>query len=518
MTRFFFFILLLLVNTAALGSSALAEDAEVKLELTPATLDLPAKGEAQTQLVLRNKSQAAIQNVKLDWFSGTEANIRVDESKEIANLAPQAESYWTLHLEQGVRGLVPGSVYLRVTYSTTGSSSVPQVLYSTLVVNSRQADEVGKVVEVVPNTASTQLNEQQPGQVFLVINNKSNLPIRVFPITTDGPGFISGTANLSGLPKNDQGVVQIEARDSAYVPVDIRVTDTVRPGKHLLIFRVPIEWGASEHLRQANVIAQQQFDVGILGESELLTALGLPSFLLLPGFLMIVTYRMFAKRGAGEESVLKNATKPTLWIGAITLSGAMAYLYPYGTKLLSGVSRDYLIGYGLGDIIRVWLVSILIGLLAWLLVEFARWLSRYLSTPAPTDKPSRLLKKLHWQRLGVSLYQLSVKVKGTDRNLFLIERRRDQQETYWLAPYINIAWLTVANDLKDKQTDLKTRVEQQLDDGSALALANLIDEGEKAKLLKASWDQTSGLNGPQQFKKEEVTNDPLTKGVIAKQE
>ena len=71
---------------------------------------------------------------------------------------------------------------------------------------------------------------------------------------------------------------QIEPRDSAYVPVDIKVTDTVRPGKHLLIFQVPIEWGLNEHLRKANVIAQQQFEVGILGESDLLTALGLPSF------------------------------------------------------------------------------------------------------------------------------------------------------------------------------------------------------------------------------------------------
>ena len=160
---------------------------------------------------------------------------------------------------------------------------------------------------------------------------------------------------------------------------------------------MPIEWGLNEHLRKANVIAQQQFEVGILGESDLLTALGLPSFLILPGFLMIVTFQMLRKRGSGELLVLKNATNPHLWIGAITLSGVMAFVYPYATTLrwLGGVSRNYLIGYGLGDIVRVWLGSIFIGMLAWLLVEAFIFMWHYLLKPAPTDKPARLLRKLH---------------------------------------------------------------------------------------------------------------------------
>jgi hypothetical protein len=512
----FLTVVLTLIASACLGSSTLAQDAQVKLELTPATIDLPSKGEAQTQLVLRNKTQADLQNVKLDWFSGTEAEIGSDETKELANLPAHAETFWTLHLLQGARGLVPGSVYLRVTFNTTGATSVPQVLYATLVVNSRQADEVDKVVEVVPNTASTQLNEQRPGQVFLVINNKSNLPIRVGVITTNGPGFISGTANMSGLPQNGQ----IEPRDSAYVPVEIKVTDAVRPGKHLLIFQVPIEWGVNQQLRKANVIAQQQFEVGILGESDLLTALGLPSFLILPGFLMIVTFQLLRKRGAGEASVLKNATNPTLWIGAISLSGVMAYLYPYGTKLkwFGGVSRNYLIGYGLGDIVRVWLASIFIGMLAWLAVELAKFLWRYLFRPTPTDSPARLLRKLHWQRLGLSLYKPDVTIGGKTLSLFLVERLRSQQETYWVAPYINIVWLPVADELTTKQRVLKTKVATELDEGSAKALAQMIEQGEKEQFLQASWDTTDGLNGPREVKKSDVPNVSQGKGVIAKQQ
>ena len=122
----------------------------------------------------------------------------------------------------------------------------------------------------------------------------------------------------------------------------------------------------------------------------------------------------------------------------------MAFVYPYATTLrwLGGVSRNYLIGYGLGDIVRVWLGSIFIGMLAWLLVEAFIFMWHYLLRPAPTDKPALLLRKLHWNWLGLSLYQLDITIGGTSRLLFLIDRLRDQQETYFVAPYINIEWLT----------------------------------------------------------------------------
>jgi len=497
-------------------SSTLAQDPQVKLEVTPTTIDLPAKGEAQAQVILRNKSQAALENVKLDWFSGTQADIRADETKEIASLASQADTYWTLHVNQSANGLIPGNVYLRVKYNTTGTSGVSQVLYTTLAVNSRQADEVSKVVEVVSHTSSTQLNEQRPGQVFLVITNKGNLPITLGDITSSGPSFISGTPDMSRL-KNSENIVQIEARDTAYVPVEIRVTDAVRPGKHLLLFQTPIEWGPKENRQKANVIAQQEFEVGILGESELLTALGLPSFLILPGFLMIVVYGLLDKRAVTDQSILKNATNAPLWIGAITLSGVMAFLYPLGTYLLGGVRRDYLISYGLGDVIRVWIASILIGAVSWLIVQALERLWRYLFRPSSSDSPAQLLKKLYWQRLRLNLSKLKVKINGNDNDVFLVERRRDKQETYWVGPYINIGWPQVEDRLRSEQTRLKAIVSEQLDGGNPMALAKSIEEGKRKAVLTAQWDSTGALSGPSEIGKNNVTKDDGTYGVIAKQ-
>lgn len=511
------FLLLFFFAALTANSPVLAQESAIKLEVTPATIDLPAKGEAQAQVVLRNKSQTALEKVKLDWFSGTQADIKADETTEFASLAPQADAYWTLRVNQTVNGLIPGNVYLRVKYNTTGAAGVPQVLYATLAVNSRQADEVNKVVEVVPRTSSTQLNEQRPGQVFLVITNKGNLPINLGQISVSGPGFISGTADMSKLPHVSEKVVQIEARDSAYVPVEIKVIDAVRPGKHLLLFQTPIEWGPAENRQKANVIAQQEFEVGILGESELLTALGLPSFLILPGFLMIVTYGLLDKRAVMDQSILKNATNAPLWIGAITLSGVMAFLYPLGTRLLGGAKRDYLISYGLGDIIRVWIASILLGVLAWLLVQCLKRLWRYLFRPSETDSATRLLKKLYWQGLKLDLYKFSVSNNGAETDLFLLERRRPNQETYWVGPYINIEWPAVEEALKPEQLRLKTLVSEQLDGDNARALAKTLEAGKRKGVLDARWDTTGGFRGPSERNKKDVPQDGWTSGVITRQ-
>lgn len=497
---------------AQVKEAAAVKDGPVALELTPATLDLPAKGEAQTQLVLRNRSNGELQNIKVDWFSGTGAIIGADEPRELDKLPPLAEKYWTLKLSQDASGLIPGNIYFRVSYNTAGGTSVPKVLFATLAANSRQSDEVSKVVEVAAQTASTQLNEQRPGQVFLVINNKSNLPIRVGQISARGPGFISGEPDLEGITKNPDGSFTIAARDSLSVPVRIKVEDVVRPGKHLLLFQVPVEWGASKQVQKANVIAKQEFDVGILGESELLTALGLPSFLILPGFLMLATFRLLGKGGKGEDSILKNATNPALWIAAITLSGVMAFIYPQGTKLLGGVSRNYLVGYGLGDIIRVWIASILMGVLARVLLQFFRRVWRRLFQPSTTDTPQKLLRKLAWQGLGVSLYQMTVKVDQEDCKAFLLEPLRDNQETFWVGPFINITFTSAAT--KEFKDDIANLLERE---GSARELASKLEQGTRDAMVTVAWDQKSKLKGVREVKKVEVVSPPATKDVIAMQ-
>jgi hypothetical protein len=442
----------------AQGQTAQAETA--KLELVPATVELPTSGKVEVQLVLRNKSQKPLKDINLSWYTATGAAVETDGSLNLPQLAPLAETSWILHLSQTPDGLVPGNVYFRIAFV----SVVPQVLYGTLAIAARQADEVEKVVSVVAQTSSTVLKEHNPVTVFLVINNKGNQPIRleVGKIIPSGPDFIEGIPNLGGLKPDAGGFVQLEARDTINIPVQVRVRDAVRPGKHLMVFPVRVTWGPKDHQQSTTLMARQEFDVGILGESEILTALGVPSFLLLPGFLVIVAFTLISKMRKQEtiegESVWKLGVNPYVWAISITLSGLIAFLYPIVHKWTLGTARNYLDGYGLYDVVVVWVGSIGIGVLAWVVVKSLQNFWAWLFVPSEEDSAAITLRKLYLQGLGTSLEQIDYTVDQESYKAFLLQKRKRKQEKIWVGPFIQIQWL------KDpKNADLERRISKQLE-------------------------------------------------------
>jgi hypothetical protein len=68
----------------------------------------------------------------------------------------------------------------------------------------------------------------------------------------------------------------------------------VVPGKYTLIAAVDVE--SDDKLAATVMTPAQEINVGVLGESDLLKFLGIPSLLFLPGVLMPITWR----RGSQE--------------------------------------------------------------------------------------------------------------------------------------------------------------------------------------------------------------------------
>jgi hypothetical protein len=420
------------------------------------------------------------------------------QGQDLKSLAPQSEYVWPILLSQGAEGLIPGTVHFRLSYKLKGKAGVAREVFVPLEVKSREADVIEKVAEVVVKTSSTLLNEQRPSKVYLVITNKSNQEIRVNDITPKGPSFIRGDPEVKSF--------KIGPRDSFTVPIKIAVTDVVTPGKHLLLFDVPIEWGQGEHTQKANLVTSQEFDVGILGESEVLTALGVPSFLLLPGFLMVVTFALLTKIGKSEtlqgESLLKAGTNPYLWVIAITLSGVMAFLiYPTFTKWLLKVRRDYLVGYGLYDVILVWLTSIFTGLAAWILVGVIKRFWAWLFTPSADDDAEAILRKLYLQGLGVRLEQIDLTLSGNSSKAFLLQRRKRKREKIWVGPFIEIQWLkedsalktSIDECLKPQNENLLARLKLLV---QWLKLAWFFRKGRRQHELTVRW-KVNSLSEPQ---------------------
>jgi hypothetical protein len=488
---------------------ALAQTPEVKLEAVPESMELPAKGDAEVQVVVRNPTEDMLDGIKLSWFTSTNLNITVLESQDGKPVAPKTEAVWILKLSHGDEGLVSGKIHFRVNYgvkATKGVSGV-RVAFGTLEVKGREADAIEKVAQVEVKTSITSLNETRKGKIYLVVTNKSEQEIRLGTVSSNNPTFIKVESDLKDVQK-------IAPHSSRSLPINVELTDTVESGKHLVVFQVPVEWGTKERLQKATLVAQQELTTGVFGESEILTALGVPSFLILPGVLMIITYAMLSRFGdaktGDDDSLLKIGANPQFWVIAITLSIFMALLYPAITGLLYKVRRNYIGAYGLKDVVNIWFISILIGVVARGLVYAYKMLVAMYYTPSENDSPIKILRKLRWQKLGIILPRVKVKIGQTEVAVFRIQERKGNQKTFWVAPYINMTWQNAADDT------FKAAVDTQMERGRKISdLIALLKQKDKVNL---QWDKTGVIGAPHYTSEAEFIEGEQGEQSIIKQE
>ena len=174
------------------------------------------------------------------------------------------------------------------------------------------------------------------------------------------------------------------------------------PGKYTLIAAVDV---ASDDKLAATVMTPaQEINVVVLGESDLLKFLGIPSLLFLPGVLMLITWRFLALRGKSDEEA-KNY-KPQwntseFWVIAVALSLITALIYPWLTVLVLSNSRNFLVAYGLLDYELILGFSLVTSILAFgvacgAMAAWNAWKARKLAKTAPTadDTPLQILRKL----------------------------------------------------------------------------------------------------------------------------
>jgi hypothetical protein len=491
--------LLALVGFATL---AWAQPPEVEVELVPASVGLPSEGEVQVLVIARNRTASSLHDVQLSWFTNAGVDMTV-EGPQSEFLVPQGVLAWTLRLSQANEGPVEGTVHVRIDYSWQPESqalAVPGVAHGTLEVTGPEPEPAEDMVQVRVETAVGSLMEHRPGMVYLVVTNVSAAPVQVTEISPAGPEFV--TFNEAGLTS---GVV-LAPREAHAFPFEVCVTGIVRPGKHLLLYQVAFQSERGGRTRAGKAIATHEVQVGVLGESDILTALGVPSFLLLPGFLMLVTagllWRFVPARSGDFPLKAKDAE---FWLLAITLSLLAAGVYPLATGWAGG-ARNYLEGYGLRDVMWVWCGSVVLAAVGYLAAigglniqhRLASWY-RGRVKPSPTDGPIVVLQKLHRQDLGVRLPRVKVEVGGEVQQGFLLEPQAEGQQWLRVGPNIVVKWLPGAS------RDLRRKVGEQLEaDRGAGELGKLLEDGERQGVLQVNWKPTGKLKGPYHAEAEHI--------------
>lgn len=345
--------------------------------------------------------------------------------------------------------------------------------------------------------ATSTINEKRHGTIYLAVTNRTDGKISVPPIAPLGPEFLEC---VQCTPPSQMAIGPREARVFQFTVSVVRGRG-VTPGTYLLVFPVRFTWEKDGSTGTGAVVASHEVTAGVFGESEILTVLGVPSFLLLPGFLVLAT--LTTLWGLRKPQGLADAfpwrpTQPEFWVLALPLSALMALAY----ARLAG--RDYLEGYALIDVVRVWCASVALGAALWAGAHGVQWLRRRRLrwSFTPDDEPVDVLEKLHGRGSRTYLKRVKVWVRGPSgeadsaQTVYELGPDLEQSEICWVAPRIAYKW-KAKEESAEAVADLQRKLEEVINRSSPGEAASLLAEGRERKLLELlGWDGSGHFKRP----------------------
>jgi len=498
--------------------AARGAEAQPEIEILPSSVELPSnpKQAAHVLVVLRNATDTELREVRLSWLAEEGVKISPLALSEPA-VAPHAETAWAFEFSQSQLDPVAGSVGLRIDYKQGG---VPKVLARSLAVKTHETDAIDKFLDAKIETTLETLDTYHTGKIDLLLTNKLGQDLKV-DIKADAPDFICFDPDQNGcesgmLAKGASwlryviawlrkqygsggeggGVnspseairsgVALKSYQTTLVPFEVGAKERVEPGKYLVTFEITLKANDGQSAERSLVVTQV-IEVGVLAESAILKLLGVPSFLLLPGCLLVLTVGLFRNYGpswfrpAGQADLLK-PDSPYFWLVSITVSGLMAV----GFRVALG--WWYFVSYGLTDLVLVWLASVVLGAVLYTGLFLAsqalpRWLE-VKRTPTQNDDAAAVLRRLWWLRAGLVLDRYTVKGNETGESVFVIKRQ--DEKTAWVSPKIN---LSLPTDPKVRK--LAQEIREAVSKVRPRKLANLVLKGKNIATLK-----TEPIDGP----------------------
>jgi len=453
------------------------------LEAQPATIDVPPwKKEVEARLVLRTTATDALLEPKLVSFTNDGVAVTIEPSAAVARLEGPGALVWNVRIMGLDQARMPGTVQFEATFGTGGKPGA-QRLYAS--VKLQTAAEADKNIDIAIQGSFDAITENRPGVGYLVATNNLDVPIEIKSITVSQPptGGRESLVEASVTPNH----FKVPERSSATAPIKLVAADRVTPGKQTLLFDVHATWTVGGHSYERHLIVPNQATVGVFFESEILKALGVPSFLLLPGCLFIFTMQLLLTLGLfGADRHSKPpelpVTSPGFWISAITYSGVSAMIYTSATGI------DYLTQSGTRDLRNVWLWSIAIGFLVYSLIAFVTARKRRLRVPSSSDTQIDTLLKMGRRNFGIVANPVRFKIKEVDLTAFLIETIEDGQPKVWVAPSIRTIW----SDAESQAAFVKLLDAR----ATATAIAQALAAAKTSNAVTINWVTTASVPNP----------------------
>lgn len=426
-------------------STVEAQPPSLTMSVTPDTLTLLPGQTAAVTVTASNPTETTAESLTLSWFTNTPLQVELLDGAEIDSLPPGADAAWTAQLRTPSNSPEAGIVHWRLDYAwpQDDGAAVSRVLFGQLMVSPPELAAVEEVASVTVASTLATLTEQQPGTVSLILENMQDAPLQITTLRAMEPDSVTLT-----VPDDVAGTV-LAPRRQTVIPIDVAAEESVQPGNKLLLFEIDLTWQENGLPQQSTLVATHEIDVGVFGESQILTLLGVPAFFLLPGFLYLTAFKIAWGFKKTEEESNKwpwPGASADFWAVAITLSLLAAAAYPFLTQWRLGVRRDYLQAYGLQDVFNIWFGSVLAGVGTYgvyrgvkAVVEvFERWWLRR-QTPAVGDLPEEIIRKLKLQKLPLARETAVITLNGKPHRVFYLQDTANIDEgAAWVAPLIYI--------------------------------------------------------------------------------
>jgi hypothetical protein len=461
------------LGVALLLASGAAAESAPSLTATPAEVALAAE-ESSDVLVVAKVGSLEVQSLVLSGFGDRGVSVEVEEPRQ-RRPTSQGDAHWKVTLRRSRADLTSGKVFLRADYQLGGGAGAAAegVVVGTVSVSERLPENVEKLFSATLVAGFESLQDRQERPLYVVVKNLSPVPLTVTGIELLTIGQVAPHRRFT-MP------TVLPPRGGRAFEFQLQAGDALPAGKHLLLAQVEGSWERAGLAGSGTVIEQREFTAGVFGESAILEATAIPSVLLLPGFLMLTAFGLpwgwtwkedKAKEGSWHKDILDlDFKKPGFWSLAITLSLAVALIYP----LLTG--RSLVQAYGFKDIYLLWFGSVVVGMVAFGLGSFGRlaYLRHQASkeaqraradeqrkrerTPHPNDQPLDLLRKIARVSEEFEIKPVRYPRGGEQDPVFLLDlpwAEPSPADEVWVAPKVRPEWRSDDDEVRDELTTLQ---------------------------------------------------------------
>ena len=416
----------------AAAAAAPAKDApakpELRLEVQPGdiVLDMTTGLTGRLRVLAHNSSSTEVTG-KLNFIAPSGLTAKAVESP---SLPAAGDLSWLVEVTATESLPSPAKLVIEFAY-TLRTGSTPTIAATVATITLAPPQSLVGSIKATLAPAEGSVDELKPFDLRLQIDNPTRRTIEIGPITTlaPPPSYID--------LKPGQHTTTIAPGSSIGIPLQVTAKAAI-PGTYALLVGFNVRFlnppGAWEPMT-----SQGKVTIGIPGITDALQFLGIPSLLLLPGVLMILTFLTVLPWLTQWPEI--DWKKPALLLLAVLLSFGAAYAYPTATQRWGGLARDYLRGYELRDVIYVWVGSMAIGLGAVVAVSILYWIGRGVrwviarqNEPQPGDQPLDILKKLRRHRKAFKLaprrptgdphaaWKLALPFGETDAQFWLVQQ------------------------------------------------------------------------------------------------